>query len=646
LGYIDWSIIAFLIAVLIWAALKTNRYQRTVADFLVANRCAGRYLLGVSEGIAGLGAITVIAFFEAYYEAGFSLIWWGLMVNLAMVVIALTGWVVYRYRETRAMTLAQLLEKRYNKRFRIFSGFLIFISGTLNFGIFPAVGARFFQYFCGLPVINIHIGFLTFDIVLASIMIFLIGISLYFTFLGGQIAVMVTDFIQGTLFNFVFCAIIIFLLFKMPWDDLINILSQRPQGQSMLNPFMAAQTRNFNVWFYIIQIIGLFYSIRAWQGNQGYFGAAINAHEARMGNIFGLWRALTQQCMVFIVPVFAYVLLRHFSFSEMASAVNEQLTSISNPSLQKQLTTTVILSSVLPVGLLGAFGAAMLSALISTDDTYMHSWGSIFVQDIIMPLRGKKFKHEKQMSYLKLSITGVAVFSFLFSLLFPQNDYVLMYFAMTGTIWLGGAGAVIIGGLYWKKGSVSGAYGALITGIIVAVINFVFQRIWNARGLEFPINSQWLWFIAMIASSAVYIVLSLIENKNFDLDKLLNRGIYKIKDDQAIEYNASKNLPLWQKITGIDENFKFSDKAVYLTMSGFIAFCGLFLIAGTIINLIWPLPQSFWNVFWKFFIIITLTLSAVTSVWFFLGGLNDIKILFKRLKSVNRDYEDDGTVNK
>jgi len=644
LGYIDWSIITVFIAVLVWAALNTNRYQRTVADFLVANRCAGRYLLGVSEGIASLGAITVIAFFEAYYEAGFSLIWWGLMVNLAMVVIALSGWVVYRYRETRAMTLAQLLEKRYSRRFRIFSGFLIFISGTLNFGIFPAVGARFFQYFCRLPVINIQIGFLTIDVVLAAIMFFLIGISLYFTFLGGQIAVMVTDFIQGTMFNFVFCIVVIFLILKMPWDDVINILSLRPQGQSMLNPFASAQTRNFNVWFYIIQIIGVFYSIRAWQGNQGYFGAALNAHEARMGNIFGLWRALTQQCLVFIVPVFAYVFLHHYSYSEMAAIAGQQLDSIANPSLQKQLTTTIILSNILPVGLLGMFAASMLSALISTDDTYMHSWGSVFVQDIMMPLRGKKFKHEKQMSYLKLSITGVAVFSFLFSLLFPQNDYVLMYFAMTGTIWLGGAGAVIIGGLYWKKGSVYGAYGALLTGIIVAVVNFVCQRIWNAKGLEFPINSQWLWFIAMAASSAVYIVLSLVENKNFNLDRLLNRGIYKVKDDQTDEDNTKKNLPLWQRITGIDDNFKFRDKVVYLAISGVIAVCGLILIAGTTFNLIRPLPQAYWNVFWKIFILITLTLSSVTSVWFLLGGLSDIKELFNRLKSSGSKTEDDGTV--
>jgi SSS family solute:Na+ symporter len=643
LGYIDWSIIAVVIAVLIGAALKTKNYQKTVADFLVANRCAGRYLLGVSEGIASLGAITVVAMFEAYYKGGFSLIWWGVICNLAMVIVGLSGWVVYRYRETRAMTLAQLLEMRYSRRFRIFAGFVIFISGTLNFGIFPAVGARFFQHFCGFPAINVQIGFLNIDLMLAAIMIVLLGIALLFIFLGGQIVVMITEFIQGILFNIIFCLILVFLLYKMPWSDMMNILSQCPQGQSMVHPFQAGQTEDFNFWFYLIQAFGLFYCVRAWQGNQGYFGAAINAHEARMGNIFGLWRTLTQQFLVFIIPVFAFVFMRHPSFTGLSETVNTQLNVISNPSLQKQLTTTLILSNILPVGLLGAFTVAMICAFISNNDTYMHSWGSIFVQDIIMPLSGKKFQPEKQVKYLKLSITGVAVFAFLFSLLFPQNDYVLMYFAMTGTLWLGGAGVVIIGGLYWKKGSVYGAYGAVVTGIIIAALNFILPRVWAAEGMVFPINSQWLWFIAMISSSVVYVVLSLLHNKNYNLDKLLHRGVYKVQDD-VVNDIAKKIIPVWQRITGIDDNFTFVDKTLYLAIAGFIAISALLFICVTIYNLIVNVDQADWGGFWHIFIWVTLSLSVITTIWFFIGSLKDIKVLVYRLTKGRQDFEDDGTV--
>ena len=47
---------------------------------------------------------------------------------------------------------------------------------------------------------------------------------------------------------------------------------------------------NFNVWYWIISVVVLFYGMRAWQGDQGYNAAAKNAHEAKMANILNGWR--------------------------------------------------------------------------------------------------------------------------------------------------------------------------------------------------------------------------------------------------------------------------------------------------------------------------------------------------------------------
>ena len=74
-----------------------------------------------------------------------------------VLIISLTGFVIYRYRESRAMTLAEFFEKRYSKNLRIFMGIVAWLSGTFNFAIFPIVGARFFVYFCGFPAVT-HFG--------------------------------------------------------------------------------------------------------------------------------------------------------------------------------------------------------------------------------------------------------------------------------------------------------------------------------------------------------------------------------------------------------------------------------------------------------------------------------------------------------
>ena len=148
---LDWGILILFALGLLVAALYTRPHAGSVSGFLAANRCAGRYLIAVAYGMAQLGVISLVWFWQQYYKVGFTSIWWGFMENPAMILIALSGWVVYRFRQTRALTMAQFFEIRYSRRFRVFAGLVAFLSGIINYGIFPAVAARFFIGLCGLP---------------------------------------------------------------------------------------------------------------------------------------------------------------------------------------------------------------------------------------------------------------------------------------------------------------------------------------------------------------------------------------------------------------------------------------------------------------------------------------------------------------
>ena len=100
LYWIDRAIIVGLLALMVCASFYIKRYQRGVADFLAANRCINRYILGVSEGIASVGAITVVAMFEAYYKSGFSIAWWSqafLLVTIAIYLSRAGSHIAWRY---------------------------------------------------------------------------------------------------------------------------------------------------------------------------------------------------------------------------------------------------------------------------------------------------------------------------------------------------------------------------------------------------------------------------------------------------------------------------------------------------------------------------------------------------------------------
>ncbi|MDZ7414020.1 MAG: sodium:solute symporter, partial [candidate division KSB1 bacterium] len=104
LSLLDWFIVAGMVALTGAVVLTSRTHMRSVADFLAAGRTAGRYVISVSQGMAALGAITVVATFEMNYYAGLPMTWWGFMMTPVVVLITVTGWVVYRFRQTRALT--------------------------------------------------------------------------------------------------------------------------------------------------------------------------------------------------------------------------------------------------------------------------------------------------------------------------------------------------------------------------------------------------------------------------------------------------------------------------------------------------------------------------------------------------------------
>src|SRR6476659_1325572 len=154
---IDWLVLVLPLALIFGIAAYTRRYVKCVAYFLAAGRCAGRYLLANARGEAESGLASSLAVFEQIFVAGFVLNFWEKLQTPIVVLIGISGFVVYRLRETRAMTLAQFFEMRYSRSFRLFMGFLAFLSGILNYGIFPAVSARFFICFLDLPQV-FHVG--------------------------------------------------------------------------------------------------------------------------------------------------------------------------------------------------------------------------------------------------------------------------------------------------------------------------------------------------------------------------------------------------------------------------------------------------------------------------------------------------------
>ena len=87
LHWIDWAIVIAVLCGMFYSISLTTGLMKSVSDFLSAGRSGGRYILSISSGVAGVGAISIVMFLEMGYVSGFALSWWGLSQGIVILLI-------------------------------------------------------------------------------------------------------------------------------------------------------------------------------------------------------------------------------------------------------------------------------------------------------------------------------------------------------------------------------------------------------------------------------------------------------------------------------------------------------------------------------------------------------------------------------
>ncbi|MBR1952375.1 MAG: sodium:panthothenate symporter [Lentisphaeria bacterium] len=750
MNWVDWIFVGIPILLVVWAALKSQKYVKGVADFISAGRVAGRYVVSVASGEAGMGLISAVAILEMYYNCGFAVSFWSSLTIPISLVLGLVGFCTYRFRETKALTMGQFFEIRYGKGMRVFAAILQATSGIVNYAIFPAVGARFMIYFLDLPV-HISIFGLTVS-TFALIMFCFLALALFIACLGGQVTIMVTDCVQGLISYPMYVVIVGYIFYKFSWSgEMLPSLMARAPGESFLDPYDCHNLRDFNVFYTMCGILGIFLGRMSWGGTMGYNGAAKSPHEAKMGGLLGTWRGGLGSMIWILLAVAVFAFLNHQDFAKEANGIRQQLAiktiedvaaapqfakartqlketyrniqprtkfsrdykdhaawAAENADPYKTVTGKVLTQAdggkkvaqtfntiygqmlvplairemLPPYGITGIFCALMIFLMISTDTTYMHSWGSIVIQDFVVPLRKKPFTPKGQINALRCAIIGVAIFAFLFSLLFAQIDYILMFFAITGAIW-SGAGVVITLGLYWKRGTSYGAFAALFSAAFLAVLGIICQQTWaqhiypwiEAHNLvkpvgdafynlsrpfhpwvvwemtpnKFPVNSVEIGFIGQVVALFSYVSISLLTCKTpFNMDRMLHRGAYSDGHDKKEEKKPfSIGRFINKNLLGIDSNYTRGDKILAWSVFcfSFVKNFLLFFAVVVIWNAISPWDKEMWGhyFFIKSFLVVGI-IGIVTTFWFGICGTKDLFQLFRDLDKKESNDLDDGRV--
>ena len=475
---LDWVIVIVYPLISLLIGLYVRRFVANMKDFVTAGQG-----LGVCLGIATmtgteLGLITVMYSAQKGFVGGFAAFHIALVAGVMTFIVGMTGFIVYRLREMGVLTIPEFYERRFDRKTRILGGAMMALGGILNMGLFLKVGSMFLVGITGLSASSWA---------LPAVMIFLITLVLTYTCLGGMISVVVSDYVQFVVLSFGLLLTTFLAVWHLGWTNIFETVEQT-MGVRGFDPTVA--DGGFG-WEYILWMafLGLI-ACSTWPTSVARALAMESPRAVKRQYMF----ASISYLIRFLIPYFwgicALVFVVHHQDLQAIFFPAGYPTPKSLPdgvqAMDNLYAMPLFLGRILPAGVIGVITAGMVAAFMSTHDSYLLCWSSVLTQDVVAPLyenQHRRLSPRARIMLTRLFIVLIGLYVLYWGLIYQGKDDIWDYMAVTGAIYFTGAFALLLGGLYWKRASSTGAFLALWAGFI-AILGL--GPVQQALGLDIP----------------------------------------------------------------------------------------------------------------------------------------------------------------
>ena len=461
---IDWAIVAVYLVASVTIGVLVNRYIHNVGDYMVGGRASGAALNAATYMGTGLGLVTLMYASIEGFNKGFAYMTLGLLGLAISFLLGSTGFVVRRLRALRLTTLPEFFERRFNRRVRIVAGCICALAGILNMGLFPKMGATFITYATGLAGREQDA-----ELLVGIVTTALVVLVLIYTVVGGMVSVIVTDFVQFVVLS-IGMGVGLWFCFSRPelgWTNMVDAVATQ-HGEAGFNP---VHPQGYG-WMWVIW--------NAFLAASAYIAWSPEATRAltSKGTTSTAWTYVLASPGQFIrlaIPaLWAIAAIALFtSQPETRDYFFPKGIGPDHGTAHAAAAMPLMLGKVVPAGLLGLLVAGLMAAFMSTHDSYFLCWSSVIVRDVIDPIRRRKMSDRQQIRWTRWIIVGIGAFLIAWGIWYELPDSVWGYMAITGTVYLSGAGVAIIGGMYWRGASSAGAMAALLGGLVAVVGLFI-----------------------------------------------------------------------------------------------------------------------------------------------------------------------------
>ena len=436
-------ILTFVVYMILMMGIGVYYYRRTsnMSDYFLGNRRLGAWVTSMSAEASGMSGWMLMGLPGFAYIAGLNAGW----IALGLAIGTWANWRfiaarlrIYTELANNSLTLPDFLENRFEDRtklLRIIPAVFILVFFIIYTSSGFVAAGRLFETIFGVPYnISIFIG---------------AGVVVFYTFVGGFLAVSRTDFIQGVMMFFAILVVPICASLALGGFDVTGelIYTDHP---SFFDPFQKPDGSTLG----FIEFI----SLMGW--GLGYFGqphilvrfmAIHHSSELKQATRIAMtWVVISLSAALAVGMVGAV-----FLPGELSGTATETVFLV----MTNRMFTPLIAGLVL---------AAVLAAIMSAASSQLLVASSAFAQDFYHSLMHKNASQSELVWISRVSVLVIAGMA-IFLGLNPDN-FIL---DMVAYAWAGfGAafGPALLCSLFWRRATRNGVLAGIIVGGVTVLV--------------------------------------------------------------------------------------------------------------------------------------------------------------------------------
>lgn len=384
------------------------RRAKTHEDYLVAGRNLGPSLYMGTMAATVLGGASTVGTVRLGYVHGISGFW--LYAALGAGIIALNLFLAKPLLKLKIFTVTQVLEKRYNPMARQASA-VIMLAYALMIGVTSilAIGTVL-QVLFGLPFwVSVLLGG---------------GVVVVYSTIGGMWSLTLTDIVQFVIktVGLMFILLPICLYRVGGWDELVAKLPASNFSFTEIG-------WDTIITYFMIYFFGILIGQDIWQ-------RVFTARDEKVAKYAGTFAGF--YCILYGLACALIGMAAHVLIPDLANVNNA---------------FAAIVKASLPDGIRGLVIAAALAAMMSTASAGLLAASTVLTEDLLPRLRGGK-QSSLSINRLFTMLTGIAVLGI----------------ALAYNLLVGGMLIPLIGAIFWKRATTSGAITSMTLGFVTALV--------------------------------------------------------------------------------------------------------------------------------------------------------------------------------